>query len=69
MDLEEAMINRLTQVSGFGYTVKVRKMFTDVSLAGELNKKFTDYLKSSDAKVSYLRFDPVLTFLLKDFSS
>ena len=45
MDLEEAMINRLKQACGYEFTNKFHRMFTDISLAEDLNNKFSDHLK------------------------
>lgn len=47
MDLEEAMINRLKQACGYEFTNKFHRMFTDISLAEDLNTKFTNYLKQT----------------------
>ena len=47
MDLEEAMINRLKQACGYEFTNKFHRMFTDISLAEDLNNKFSDHLKVS----------------------
>lgn len=47
MDLEEAMINRLKQACGYEFTNKFHRMFTDISLAEDLNTKFTTYLKQT----------------------
>ena len=56
MDLEEAMINRLKQACGYEFTNKFHRMFTDISLAEDLNNKFSDHLKVSfRAKVASLR--------------
>ena len=55
MDLEEGMINRLKQACGYEFTNKFHRMFTDISLADDLNTKFTDYLKgrSIDVGINY----------------
>ncbi|QQP57028.1 Cullinlike [Caligus rogercresseyi] len=37
MDLEEGMINRLKQACGYEFTNKFHRMFTDISLAEDLN--------------------------------
>ena len=60
MDLEEAMINRLKQACGYEFTNKFHRMFTDISLAEELNNKFTDFLKSSNVDVGINYFVRVL---------
>ena len=52
MDLEEAMINRLKQACGYEFTNKFHRMFTDISLAEDLNTKFTNFLKGSNTEVS-----------------
>lgn len=51
MDLEEAMINRLKQACGYEFTNKFHRMFTDISLAEDLNMKFTNFLKDSNLEV------------------
>ena len=51
MDLEEAMINRLKQACGFEFTNKFHRMFTDISLAEDLNTKFSNYLQSQNVDV------------------
>ena len=56
MDLEEAMINRLKQACGYEFTNKFHRMFTDISLAEDLNTKFSDFLKSSNVDVSTFIF-------------
>lgn len=52
MDLEEAMINRLKQACGYEFTNKFHRMFTDISLADDLNTKFTAFLKEAGTDVS-----------------
>ena len=51
MDLEEGMINRLKQACGYEFTNKFHRMFTDISLADDLNQKFSDFLKNANAEV------------------
>ncbi len=51
MDLEEAMINRLKQACGYEFTNKFHRMFTDISLAEDLNTKFTNFLKNGYVQV------------------
>lgn len=51
MDLEEAMINRLKQACGYEFTNKFHRMFTDISVAEDLNSKFTDYLNENSLNV------------------
>lgn len=51
MDLEEGMINRLKQACGYEFTNKFHRMFTDISLAEDLNTKFTNYLKQQKNEV------------------
>lgn len=60
MDLEEAMINRLKQACGYEFTNKFHRMFTDISLAEDLNSKFTTYLRTSNADVGINYFVRVL---------
>ena len=54
------MINRLKQACGYEFTNKFHRMFTDISLAEELNNKFTDFLKSSNVDVGINYFVRVL---------
>ena len=51
MDLEEAMINRLKQACGFEFTNKFHRMFTDISLAEDLNTKFSNFLQTEKVDV------------------
>lgn len=60
MDLEEAMINRLKQACGYEFTNKFHRMFTDISLAEDLNTKFTTFLKASNTDVGINYFVRVL---------
>ena len=60
MDLEEGMINRLKQACGYEFTNKFHRMFTDISLAEELNVKFTKYLQENDTDVGINYFVRVL---------
>ena len=60
MDLEEAMINRLKQACGYEFTNKFHRMFTDISLAEDLNTKFTNFLKESSTEVGINYFIRVL---------
>ncbi|XP_011191438.1 cullin-2 [Zeugodacus cucurbitae] len=48
MDAEEAMINRLKQACGYEFTNKLHRMFTDISLSGDLNNKFNNHLKQEN---------------------
>ncbi|KAK5638922.1 hypothetical protein RI129_013217 [Pyrocoelia pectoralis] len=48
MDAEEAMINRLKQACGYEFTNKLHRMFTDMSLSGDLNNRFNTFLKSDN---------------------
>ncbi|CAG0891452.1 unnamed protein product [Cyprideis torosa] len=48
MEAEESMINRLKQACGYEFTNKLHRMFTDVSLSGDLNNKFAAYCKAED---------------------
>lgn len=52
MDSEEGMINRLKVACGYEFTNKFHRMFTDISLAEDLNSKFSEFLKSSNSDVS-----------------
>ncbi|TRY79639.1 hypothetical protein TCAL_11956 [Tigriopus californicus] len=60
MDLEEAMINRLKQACGYEFTNKFHRMFTDISVAEDLNSKFTDYLNDNTVNVGINYFVRVL---------
>jgi len=60
MDLEEAMINRLKQACGFEFTNKFHRMFTDISLAEDLNGKFTDFIVNEKVDVGINYFVRVL---------
>ncbi len=51
MDLEEAMINRLKQACGYEFTNKFHRMFTDITVAEDLNGKFTAFLQNSNTEV------------------
>jgi len=54
------MINRLKQACGYEFTNKFHRMFTDISLAEDLNSKFSDYLKKSSTDVGINYFVRVL---------
>ncbi|XP_058455758.1 cullin-2 isoform X1 [Malaya genurostris] len=45
MDAEEMMINKLKQACGYEFTNKLHRMFTDISVSGDLNVKFNHFLK------------------------
>eukprot|EP00095_Tigriopus_kingsejongensis_P010955 maker-scaffold129_size324999-snap-gene-1.22 protein:Tk10955 transcript:maker-scaffold129_size324999-snap-gene-1.22-mRNA-1 annotation:"Cullin-2" len=60
MDLEEAMINRLKQACGYEFTNKFHRMFTDISVAEDLNTKFTDHLNANSISVGINYFVRVL---------
>jgi len=60
MDLEEAMINRLKQACGFEFTNKFHRMFTDISLAEDLNTKFSNFLQAQKVDVGINYFVRVL---------
>ncbi|KFM57787.1 Cullin-2, partial [Stegodyphus mimosarum] len=49
MDAEEAMINKLKQACGYEFTSKLHRMFIDVGVSGDLNTRFSEYLR--DEKV------------------
>ncbi|WFD43253.1 ubiquitin ligase (cullin) of SCF [Malassezia psittaci] len=42
-DAEESMIAKLKEVSGFEYTNKFQRMFTEIGLCRELNDRFRDF--------------------------
>eukprot|EP00096_Caligus_rogercresseyi_P010960 TRINITY_DN415_c0_g1_i2.p1 TRINITY_DN415_c0_g1~~TRINITY_DN415_c0_g1_i2.p1 ORF type:complete len:751 (-),score=90.94 TRINITY_DN415_c0_g1_i2:275-2527(-) len=60
MDLEEGMINRLKQACGYEFTNKFHRMFTDISLAEDLNNKFTNYLQKESIELGINYFVRVL---------
>ena len=60
MDLEEGMINRLKQACGYEFTNKFHRMFTDISLAEDLNGKFSTFLQNANAEVGINYFVRVL---------
>ncbi len=45
------MINRLKQACGYEFTNKFHRMFTDISLAEDLNTKFTAFLEREKSQV------------------
>jgi hypothetical protein len=47
-ELEINMINRLKEICGVEYTSKLNKMFTDMSLSGDLNIKFKNFVKEKN---------------------
>lgn len=48
MDTEEAMINKLKQACGYEFTSKLQRMFTDMSVSGDLNEKFATSLRNDN---------------------
>ncbi|XP_055644695.1 cullin-2 isoform X2 [Toxorhynchites rutilus septentrionalis] len=48
MDVEEMMINKLKQACGYEFTNKLHRMFTDISVSGDLNAKFNQFLKQHE---------------------
>jgi len=54
-DAESAMIGGLKQACGYEYTSKLQRMFNDMSLSGDINEKFKEYVeaKSLDNKVEF----------------
>ena len=62
MDLEEAMINRLKQACGFEFTNKFHRMFTDISLAEDLNSKFSNFLQAQKVDVGINYFVRYVVF-------
>ena len=66
MDLEEAMINRLKQACGFEFTNKFHRMFTDISLAEDLNTKFSNFLQTQkvDVGINYFVRYVVFSYLI-----
>ncbi|CAH1238019.1 CUL2 [Branchiostoma lanceolatum] len=45
MDAEEAMINRLKQACGYEFTNKLHRMYTDINVSAEHNKKFNEWMR------------------------
>ncbi|CAH1788629.1 unnamed protein product [Owenia fusiformis] len=48
MDAEEAVINRLKQACGYEFTNKLHRMFTDMTISGDLQNKFHDFIKQDE---------------------
>ncbi|XP_071038251.1 cullin-2 isoform X4 [Parasteatoda tepidariorum] len=48
MDAEETMINKLKQACGYEFTSKLHRMFTDVSVSGDLQGRFNQYLRDEN---------------------
>lgn len=51
MDTEEGMITKLKLACGYEYTNKLHRMFTDMTLSSDLNKKFSTFLDGSATKL------------------
>ena len=51
---------RLKQACGYEFTNKFHRMFTDISLAEDLNSKFTTFLKGTNTDVGINYFVRVL---------
>jgi len=51
MDTEEGMITKLKLACGYEYTNKLHRMFTDMTLSSDLNKKFSTFLDGSSTKL------------------
>lgn len=51
MDAEEMMINKLKQACGYEFTNKLHRMFTDISVSGDLNTKFNHFLKQQNKEI------------------
>lgn len=51
MDAEEGMINKLKQACGYEFTSKLHRMFTDISVSGDLNTKFNEYLNNKNEQL------------------
>ena len=50
-DAEGFMISGLKAASGFEYTSKLQRMFTDMALSVDLNEKFKDYAGENGVKL------------------
>ncbi|VDP41710.1 unnamed protein product [Schistosoma curassoni] len=61
LELEESMINQLKTVCGYEFTSKFQRMFNDVQLSPELNRKFNEYLQSRDIRFTFGHHFHVLT--------
>ncbi|XP_018651235.1 putative cullin-2 (cul-2) [Schistosoma mansoni] len=61
LELEESVINQLKTVCGYEFTSKFQRMFNDVQLSPELNRKFTEYLQSKDIRFTFGHHFHVLT--------
>lgn len=47
MDTEEGMITKLKLACGYEYTNKLHRMFTDIALSSDLDKKFATFLEKN----------------------
>ncbi|KER28332.1 hypothetical protein T265_04792 [Opisthorchis viverrini] len=61
MELEESVINQLKAVCGYEFTGKFHRMFNDVQLAPELNRKFDDFLATNNVHFRFGHHFNVLT--------
>ncbi|CAB3252566.1 unnamed protein product [Arctia plantaginis] len=52
MEQEEAMINRLKAACGYEFTNKLHRMFTDVAVSADLNAKFQQHLRDTNASTT-----------------
>ncbi|XP_043260873.1 cullin-2 [Colletes gigas] len=50
MDAEESMIDHLKQACGYEFTNKLHRMFTDMSVSGDLNAKFAASVREGDGE-------------------
>ncbi|TPP66238.1 Cullin-2 [Fasciola gigantica] len=53
MDLEELVIGQLKVVCGYEFTNKFHRMFNDIQLGPELNRDFTEYLKTLNVNYKF----------------
>ncbi|VDP98957.1 unnamed protein product [Trichobilharzia regenti] len=61
LELEESVINQLKTVCGYEFTSKFQRMFSDVQICPEMNRKFTEYLQSKDVHFTFGHHFHVLT--------
>lgn len=51
MDAEENMINKLKHTCGYEYTNNLHRMFTDMSISGDLNSSFNELLTNTNQDI------------------
>jgi len=56
-DAEGIMISGLKQACGFEYTSKLQRMFTDITLSGDINEKFKEFLRNKSLELGKVDFN------------